>query len=85
MKFITCEKIIYISALKKNIMKIRALNPKIPIAYPIGMTNSPSPKEAHMAKLAVFDGFSAYPTSWAIEKNRAYIAERKIPELITPA
>ncbi len=36
-------------------MKMRALYPKNPIAYPMGITRSPSPRDANIAKLALFD------------------------------
>jgi len=51
----------------------------------MGITKIPSPKEALIAKLAVFEGLSPKLYYIATEKKRAYIAERKSPELMTPA
>lgn len=55
------------------------------MAYPIGITKIPSPNEADIAKLAVLEGLNPKLYSIATEKKRAYMAERKSPELITPA
>ena len=62
----------------------RASIPKNLIAYPIGITSRPSPNEADIAKLAVFEGDSPYPWSIAREKKSAYIAERQRAEEMEP-
>ena len=36
----------------------KASNPNAPIAIPVGITSSPSPREAYMAKLAVLEAVS---------------------------
>ena len=75
----------YITALIKKIITISALYPKKPIAYPTGITSSPSPNDADIAKFAVLVVERTYPKSCAIEKKSAYIAERAAPDEITPA
>ena len=55
---LTCLKMSHIIKLIKKMIYIRALYPSNPIAYPIGITSSPYPSEADIARFAVVEAVS---------------------------
>lgn len=72
------------SKLNKQAINIKALKPKYPIAQPMGITNSPSPNEADIMKLAVLIGVILKPYSDEIDKNSAYMHAKNIPKQMGP-
>ncbi len=59
--------------------------PNNPIAYPIGIVNAPSPIDAHIMKLAVFEFVNAKLNSPGKVMNSANIDAKNAPTKITPA
>ena len=59
--------------------------PNSPIAYPIGIVKAPSPIDAHIMKLAVFEFVTAKLNSPGNVINKANIEAKNAPTKITPA
>lgn len=60
------------------------LGPKRPIEYPIGIVNAPSPIEAHIMKLAVFELVTLNLNYPGNVMKSANIEAKNIPTKITP-
>lgn len=63
----------------KSYVKYRAPGPNNPIAYPIGIASTPSPKDAHIMKFAVFYLDSLYPNYKGRARYKANIDAKNIP------
>ena len=60
------------------------IGPNNPIAYPIGIVKAPSPIEAHIIKLAVFELVTLNPNYPGKVMKRANIEAKKAPTNKTP-